>query len=93
MNRISEYMLFIMVFMIITMSIFFYVPYFIHKRELHTIRTETPRNCIIHNYTKVDTSKKYNNTNETYFTKRETPEEYFNTYILKDIQYYYMLVH
>ena len=92
-KQITKYMLFVTVLIIITTSIFFYVPYFIHKRELHTTRTETPRNCTIHNYTNTDTLKKYNNINDTYFKKRETPEEYFNTYILKDIQYYYMLVH
>lgn len=91
-TRITKYMLFVTVFMIITTSIFFYVPYFIHKRELHATRTETPHNYTTHNYTNAYTSKKYNNTNNTYFTKRETPEEYFNAYILKDIQYYYMLV-
>ena len=97
-TRITKYMLFVTVFIIITTSIFFYVPYFIHKRELRTTRTETPLNCTIHNYTthnytKIDTLKECNNTKDTYFTKRETPKEYFNTYILKDIQYYYMLVH
>ena len=92
-NTISKYMIFTMLFMIITTSIFFYVPYFIHDRELHTKRTNTLHNYTIHNYRKVNTSRQYNNTNNTYFTKRETPEEYFNTYILKDVQYYYMLVH
>ena len=92
-TRITKYMLFITVLIMITTSIFFYVPYFIHKRELHTTRTEITHNYTIHNYTKADTLKQCKNTNNTYFTKRETPEEYFNTYIVKDIEYYYMLIH